>query len=182
MRGGKLVCPELSAEKLADLRELADFYNRPRERSRWNDHAATTARRTKTEQRRSSQRDCEAPSAGELNWVRTSVLHFGQDSSGRKRFRPVVAVGRERPPFYLALPQTTQRSHGRHSFRLVREDYEVNLGDENRWPKWLHCHIETVALKEKRRYLGRLRESTMTRVESWRQECSAGDRRWRRGS
>jgi len=114
--------------------------------------------------------------------LRAPLLRFGKESSGRKRFRPVMALGRVRPPFYLALPQTTQRNHGRNFFRLDREDYEVNLGDEQRWPKWLSCDIETVPLKEKRRYLGRLREATMTRVESWQQECSARERRGRHGS
>ena len=172
------MCPEPSPEKLA---ELADFYQPRRKTVSAEPLAKTVAARAQSKSERIPPEDLGAPPAGELNWVRAPLLRFGKESSGRKRFRPVMALGRERPPFYLALPQTTQRHRGRDFFRLVRDDYEVNLGDEENWPKWLYGHHESVPLKEQRRYLGRIRDTTMTRINSWQKELLLSPKRRRRG-
>jgi hypothetical protein len=170
VRGKKFVCAELSPEKLA---ELADFYKPRRAPVNPAELAKAAAKRAQAKPQQSYPRGSDTPLEGELNYARTSLLRFGQESRDRKTLRPVMALGVIRPPFYLALPMTTQKSHGRGFFKVLPEDYEANIGDDRRWPKWLHWRHENVPLNEERRYLGRLREATMTRVNSWREEHSA---------
>jgi len=173
------VCPEPSPEQLA---ELADFFKPRREPVSPADWAKGAAKRVQAKPQRPSPRGSDAPPEGEVNFVRTALLKFGEESRERKPLRPVMALGVTRPPFYLALPQTTQRCHGRHFFKILQEDYETNIGDDRRWPKWLFWRHENVPLKEERRYLGRLREATMARVNSWREEHSAKSSTRRRDS
>jgi hypothetical protein len=170
VRGQKLVCPELSPEKLAELAELADFYKPRSETISRVNLATAAARRVQAKTEQQSRRGSDAPPEGELNYVRASLLRFGRESKVPRQFRPAMALGVTRPPFYLALPMTTKEHRGSGFYRILPENYEQNIGDDKRWPKWLYWRAENVPLSEKRQYLGRLRERTMIGVKQWRQK------------
>jgi hypothetical protein len=158
------VSPEASSERLAELiafyqqRRTLDASTQPESGTSWSKPTAPAA----------SEAGGTGPLVGEINRVASRHLSFGKNSKEQKPFRPVVALGRVRPPFYLGLAQTTTTpGNARLFFEIHRRDYEVNVGDDTRWPKWLFRFPEKVPLGEQRRYLGRLNERAMKRIGTW---------------
>lgn len=107
------------------------------------------------------------PPPGEVNWVPSRHLSFGKNSVVTKSHRPVVALGKTRPPFYLGLPQTSTGKGGQHYFTVFRNDYDVYLSDNNNWPKQIFRFPENIPLVEEQELVGRLTRDAMQRVREW---------------
>jgi hypothetical protein len=170
------VSPEATPDRLS---ELVRYYQEMRRAPDAPAQATPSSRTAAQDRPRGAASLTDGPRSGEVHRVASRHLSFGRDSNEPKPFRPVVALGRVRPPFYVGLAQTTGRGGGWLFFEIGPDDYEVNVGDERRWPKWLFRFPENVPLTEPPRYLGRLRSRTMNRVGLWMRHQGTGPPRSR---